>query len=76
MSREILLKISSVVLLFVAILCGVCAYIVSKDPSLLAEEGGNTVIIGCAILSGIFAVVLWFVSRKTTPRKNKQLRLR
>lgn len=76
MSRELLLKISSAVLLFVAVLCGICAYLVYQDPTLLSEEGGNTVIIGCAILSGIFSVVLWLVSRKTIPGKTKQLKLR
>lgn len=76
MNRSILLKVSSLVLLFVAVLCGICAYLVYQDPSLLAEEGGNTIIIGCAVLSVILSVLLWLISRKTSPRKSKQLKLR
>lgn len=76
MSRSILLKVSSIVLLFVAVLCGICAYLVYQDPTLVSEEGGNVIIIGCAILSGILAVLLWLISRKSDPSKSKKLKLR
>lgn len=76
MSRSILLKVSSIVLLFVAVLCGICAYLVYQDPTLISEEGGNVIIIGSAILSGILAVLLWLISRKSDPNKSKKLKLR